>query len=162
MLTHHDSSTIKIARLSPSPTQLPTSQQIPIFELRTSTNFRAANNKTPSDLHIGVYPNLSLSPVFSMSSTMSCLYSPDDYADLVTPWKPVTQTAMKNISSTYDRVEIDHGVQVSNLADLKSSQCLFCDGKLTQNRIKINPVRRALVLCTAPMLMLRSVAQANL
>ena len=65
-----------------------------------------------------------------MSSTMSCLYSPDYYADLVAPWKPATQTAMKNIASTYDRVEIDHGLQVSNLAGLKRSQCTFCDRKL--------------------------------
>ena len=96
-----------------------------------------------------------------MSSTMSCLNSPDYYADLVTPWKPVTGTATNDIASTCDRVGVDHGVQVSNLAGLERSQCLFGDRKLTQNRIKINPAQRALVLCTTPMLMLRSVAQAN-
>ena len=90
---------------------------------------------------------------------MSPLISPDYYADLVTPWKPVTNTAMNNIASTYDRVEIDHGVQVSNLAALKCIQCLFCARKLTQNRIKMYPAQRALVLCTAPMLILRSVIQ---
>ena len=92
---------------------------------------------------------------------MSSLYSPDYYADLVAPWKPVTNTAMNNIASTYDRVEIDHGVQVSNLAALKRSQCLFWERKLTQNRIKIDPAQRASVLCTAPMPIPRSVVQAN-
>ena len=92
---------------------------------------------------------------------MSCLYSPDYYADLASPWKPVTETAMKNIASTYGRVEADHGVQVSNLAGLKFSQCLFGDRMLTQDRIKINPAQRVLVLCTAPMLMLRSVTHVN-
>ena len=74
-----------------------------------------------------------------MSSTMSSLYSPDYYADLVTPWKPVTDTAIQSIASTYNRAETDHGVQVSHLAGLESSQCLFCERKLTQNRIKIDP-----------------------
>ena len=92
---------------------------------------------------------------------MSSLYSPDYYADLVTPWKPVTDTAIKSITSTYDRAEIDDGVQVSHLAGLKRCRCLFCERKLTQDRIKIDPAQRASVLCTAPMLMLRSVVQAN-
>ena len=96
-----------------------------------------------------------------MSSTMSSLRSPDYYADLVTPWKPVTETAVENIASTCDRAETDHGVKVCTLASIKRSRCLFCDKKLTQNRIKIYLGQRASVLCTAPMLMLRSVAQAN-
>ena len=92
---------------------------------------------------------------------MSFLYSPDYYADLASPWKPVTETAMKNITSTCDRVVADHGVQVSSLAGLKLSQCLCWDRKLTQNRIKMNPAQRALVLCIPPMLMLRSVTHVT-
>ena len=95
-----------------------------------------------------------------MSSTMSSLHSPDYYADLVAPWKPITETAMKNIASIYDKIETDRGVKVSNLANLKRGRYLHHDKKLIQNRIKIYLGQRASVLCTAPMLMLRLVAQA--
>lgn len=45
--------------------------------------------------------------------------APDDYVGLMTPWKPIADFALKNVTSVHDRIEIDHGIKVSNLACIK-------------------------------------------
>lgn len=50
--------------------------------------------------------------------------TPDDYAGLVTPWKPIAEFAMKNVTSIHNRIEIDHGAKVGNLASVKHNQDL--------------------------------------
>ena len=44
--------------------------------------------------------------------------SPDAYAGLMAPWKPVTEISMKNIPSLRDKIQIDDGVKVSKLLSI--------------------------------------------
>lgn len=45
--------------------------------------------------------------------------SPDDYARLTSPWKPLPEFAVKNITSIQNRIEIDRGTMVSGLASVE-------------------------------------------
>ena len=60
-----------------------------------------------------------------MSSPMT-----DDYAGLMAPWKPITQTSMKSITSPRNRIQIDDGVKVSDLLSIIQPT----KRKLTPNR----------------------------
>ena len=39
----------------------------------------------------------------------------DDYAGLMAPWKPITEAAMKSITSPRNKIQIDDGVKVSDV-----------------------------------------------
>lgn len=44
--------------------------------------------------------------------------SNDHYAGLMTPWKPIAVLPTKKVDSLRNRMEVDHGTQVSNLASI--------------------------------------------
>ena len=80
-LTHHDSSTIKIARLSPSPTPLPTSPQTSNIEHRTSNIEHPTSNFQRLRCSFELRQTLDLQvtkhhPTYILVSTQTFHFSP--------------------------------------------------------------------------------------
>ena len=65
-----------------------------------------------------------VSQPFSISLSVTAMSSPvpDDYASLVYPWNPLTESASKNVGSARDMVENHRDTKVRNLAGAEDSQ----------------------------------------